>query len=79
MSEFLITTGLVLLITGDLMIIARAFGITTSWGMVCLLMPPAAIPFMVVYPRKSITPALLMVAGLSAMLLSGVIGESWPQ
>lgn len=76
MPDFLIVSGLILLVSGELILIVRAFGTAISWGLACTFVPPASIPFMVIYPRKSVKPVILMVAGISAMLLAGYVGDS---
>lgn len=76
MPDFLIVSGLILLVSGELVLIVRAFRTAIPWGLACTFVPPAFIPFMVVYPRKSVKPAILMVVGISAMLLAGFVGEN---
>ncbi|UDL06947.1 hypothetical protein [Marinobacter sp. CA1] len=56
---------------GLLVVTVKAFKTSVAWGLGCLLVPPVIFPYMLVHPKESVKPFLLISFGMALIVLSG--------
>lgn len=66
---FLLFVAWVLLVVGWIMTVVAAFRVSTTWGLLSLLVPFAAFVFLLRYWPETRTPVLLHLAGLGALVV----------
>lgn len=76
--EIMAYVGILIFIIGGIGFLIAAFRTNILWGLVCLLIPPVSIIYLVLHWHEAKNPFFLQLAGLAALLFSGFMGADMP-
>ena len=72
-AVFLFVSGVVCLLVSELWILIAAFEVRPAWGVVCLLLPPTTVGFLLFHWNEVKRPFLCAVASLLPIVVAWVI------